>query len=86
MLIPENLEETIQYLRKNDPQCQKLLEKSYALTENYFRILEALDPADRACLQEYSDLREDLEDRTAQLLATHYALYGAAVLENTERG
>lgn len=84
MLIPEKLEETLLYLRKNDPQCQELLEKSYGLTEQYFQILESLDPADRACLQQYRDLCEDLEDRTVELVAAHYAIHGAAALVNTE--
>ena len=84
MLIPEDLEQTILQLRKNDPQCQQLLEKSYALSEKYFQILESLDPADRACLQQYRDLCEDLEDRTAQLIAAHYAVHGATVFVNTQ--
>ena len=84
MLIPENLEETIFHLRENDTQCLNLLEKCCALSEKYFQILESLDPADRACLQQYRDLCEDLEDRTAQLIAAHYAIHGAAVFVNTE--
>ena len=84
MLIPDNLEETILYLRKNDGQCQVLLEKSNALSQEYFRVLELLDPADRACVQQYHDLCEDLEDRTIQLIAAHYAIYGAVSFINTE--
>ncbi len=84
MLIPENLEEIVLYLRKNDTQCQKFLEKSRALSVQYFRILESLAPDDRACLQQYLDLCEDLEDRTAQLLAAHYAIHGATAFVNTE--
>lgn len=84
MLVPEDLEEIIQQLRRNDAQCQALLEKSYALSEQYFRILESLDPADKACLQQYQDLCEDLEDRTVQLIAIHYALCGTKVLKDSE--
>ena len=84
MLIPEDLEKTIQLLRSNDAQCQELLEKSYALSEQYFRILESLNPVDKAYLQQFQDLFEDLEDRTLQLIAAHYAIHGAAALVNTE--
>ena len=84
VLIPEDLEKTIQLLRKNDAQCQELLEKSYALSEQYFRILESLNPVDKACLQQFQDLFEDLEDRTLQLIAAHYAIHGAAALVKTE--
>ncbi|MBE6947369.1 MAG: hypothetical protein E7454_03880 [Ruminococcaceae bacterium] len=84
MLIPENLEKTIQNLRASDPQCREMLEKSYAQSEKYFRILESLTPADRARVQQYHDLCEDLEDRTAQLIAAHYALQSAVDFENTE--
>ena len=84
MFVPEDLEEMIQQLRRNDAQCQELLKKSYALSEQYFRILESLDPADKACLQEYQGLCEDLEDRTVQLVSIHYAINGTKVLKNTE--
>ena len=84
MLIPENLEETILHLRENDTQCQELLEKSCALSEEYFRALESLDPAIRACVQQYYELCEDLEDRTVQLIAAHYAVRGATAFVNTE--
>ena len=84
MLIPENLEETILHLRENDTQCQELLKKSYVLAEEYFRILESLGPADRACLQQYRDLCGDLEDRTVKLIAAQYAINGANVLVNTQ--
>lgn len=84
MLVPENLEETIMNLRANDPQCQELLKKSEVLSQEYFRVLESLDSADRACMQQYYDLCEDLEDRTIQLVAVHYAGCGTAVLVNTE--
>ena len=84
MFVPEDLEEMIQQLRRNDVQCQELLKKSYALSEQYFRILEALDPDDRACMREYQGVCEDLEDRTVRLVATHYALTGTKVLKNTE--
>ena len=84
MLIPENLEEIIFQLRANDPQCLELLEKSCALSEKYFQALESLDPANRACVQQYHELCEDLEDRTAQLIAAHYAIHGAAAFVNIE--
>lgn len=84
MLVPEDLEEIIQQMRRNDAQCRELLEKSYALSEQYFRILESLDPTDKACLQQYQDLCGDLEDRTVQLIATHYALHGTKVLNDPE--
>ena len=83
MFVPEDLDEIIQRLRRNDARCQELLEKSYALSEQYFRILESLDPADKACLQEYQGLCEDLEDRTVQLVSIHYAINGTKVLKNT---
>ena len=82
MLIPENLEETVLRLRKNDPQCQEMLEKCCALSEEYFRIVESLDPESRACLQQYLDLCEALEDRTLQLIAAHYATHGTTVFVN----
>ena len=84
MLIPENLEETILELRMNDPQCQQLLEKSYALSEQYFQVMESLNPADRELIQQYLALCEDIEDRTAQLVAAHYATHGATAFVNTE--
>lgn len=84
VLIPENLEETILHLRENDTQCQELLKKSCALSEKYFQVLEALDPADRVCVQQYRELCEDLEDRTLQLIAAHYAVNGTNVLVNTQ--
>ena len=59
-------------------------EKSCALSEEYFRDLESLDPAVRACVQQYHELCEDLEDRTVQLIAAHYAVHGANVLVNTQ--
>ena len=82
MLVPDDLEETILHLRENDPQCQELLKKSYALADEYFQILELLGAANRACLQQYRDLCEDLEDRTIQLIATHYAIHGATKFVN----
>lgn len=84
MFVPEDLEEIIGQLRRNDPKCQELLEKSYALSEQYFRILESLDPADKACLQQYQGLCEDLEDRTIQMIATHYVFHRPVGLINTE--
>jgi hypothetical protein len=81
---PEDLQEMIQQLRRNDARCQELLEKSYALSEQYFRILESLSPDDRACMQEYQGLCEDLEDRTIQLIAAHYALCGTKALRAVE--
>ena len=84
MLIPDNLEETILHLRENDTQYQELLDKCCALTEEYFRVLESLHPNDRACLQQYRDLCEDLEDRTVQLIAAHYAIHGATAFVNTQ--
>ena len=84
MLIPENLEETILELRMNDPQCQQLLEKSYALSEQYFQVMESLNPADRELIQQYLALCEDVEDRTVQLVAAHYATHGATAFVNTE--
>ena len=85
MLIPENLEQTIRNLKANDPQFQLLLEKSYLLSVEYFRVLESLDPADRAWIQQYHDLCEDLEDRIVGLVAAHYATHGASVLVNSEQ-
>lgn len=84
MLTPENLDETVRCLRRSDTQCQELLKKSRALSEEYFRILESLTPTDRTCLQQYLDLCEDLEDRTIQLVATHYAIHGTGVFVNPE--
>ena len=84
MMVPENLEETIMNLRANDAQCQKMLEKSIALSREYFRVLESLNPADRDCVQQYHDLCEDLEDRTVALVAAHYAACGAASYMKTE--
>ena len=84
MLIPDDLEQTIQNLRANDSRCRELLGKSYALSERYFQVLESLSPAGRACVQQYCDLCEDLEDRTVQLIAAHYAIHGAAAFVNTE--
>ena len=84
MLIPDNLEETILHLRESDAQCQELLKKSCALSEEYFRALESLPPAVRACVRQYQELCEDLEDRTLQLIAAHYAVNGTNVLVNTQ--
>ena len=84
MLIPDKLEEIVRDLRANDALCQEMLNKSYALSEEYFRILEALNSADRICLQQYHDLCEDLEDRTLQLVAAYFAVNGATVYANTE--
>lgn len=84
VLIPDNLEETIQHLRRSDTQCQEFLGKSRALSVEYFRILESLAPADRACLQQYLDLCEVLEDRTVQLVAAHYAIHSATAFVNPE--
>ena len=84
MLIPENLEQTVRNLKENDPKIQLLLEKSYLLSVEYFRVLESLDPADRACIQQYHDLCEDLEDRIVGLVAAHYATHGTSMLVNTQ--
>ncbi len=84
MLVPEDLEEIIQQLRRNDAQCRELLEKSYVLSEQYFRILDSLEPDDKACLLQHQGLCEDLEDRTVQLIAAHYALHGTKVLKDSE--
>ena len=84
MLVPVNLEETIMNLRANDAQSQELLKKSELLSQGYFRVLESLDPTDRVCVQQYLDLCEDLEDRTVQLVAAHYAACGATAFVNTE--
>jgi hypothetical protein len=84
MFVPEDLDEIIQRLRRNDARCQELLEKSYALSEQYFRILESLAPADRDCLEEYLSMCEELEDRTVQLIAAHYAIHGTKVLKDSE--
>ena len=84
VMIPDDLEETIVQLRINDPQCRELVEKCCAMAEEYFRILESLPPDDRACLEQYRDLCEDLEDRTVQLIAAHYALHGTKVLKDSE--
>ncbi|MBE6941537.1 MAG: hypothetical protein E7455_04585 [Ruminococcaceae bacterium] len=81
--MPEDLEEIIPQLRRNDARCQKLLGKSYALSEQYFQILESLAPADRDCLEEYLSLCEELEGRTVQLVSIHYAINGTKVLKNT---
>ena len=80
VFVPEDLDEIIQRLRRNDARCQELLEKSY---EQYFRILESLAPADRDCLEEYLSLCEELEDRTVQLVSIHYAINSTKVLKNT---
>ena len=85
MLVPVNLEETIMNLRANDAQSQELLKKSELLSQEYFRVLESLDAADRACVQQYLDLCEDLEDRTVQLVAAHYATCGTTAFVNTEK-
>ena len=84
MLIPENLEETVRNLRTKDLQCQEILEKSYMLSEGYFRALESLRPSDRACVQQYHDLCEDLKERTVQLIASYYAIHGATAFVNTD--
>ena len=81
---PEDLQKRIQQLRRNDARCQELLKKSYALSEQYFRIMESLSPEDRACMQEYQAVSEDLDDRTIQLIATHYALCGTKALRAVE--
>ena len=86
MLVPVNLEETIMNLRANDAQSQEVLQKCEVLSQEYFRVLESLDAADRACVQQYLDLCEDLEDRTAQLIAAHYAACGATAFVNTDKG
>ena len=84
MLTPDNLEKVIQNLRENDAQCQEMLEKTYALSEKYFQLLESLRAEDRSCMQQYLDLCEELEDRTLQLVASHYALNGATAFVNTD--
>ena len=84
VFVPEDLDEIIQRLRRNDAQCRELLEKSYVLSEQYFRILDSLEPDDKACLQQHQGLCEDLEDRTVQLIAAHYAIHGTMVLKDSE--
>lgn len=84
MLTPDNLEEITRNLRAKDAQCQEILEKSYALSEKYFQILDALCDEDKACVQQYLDLCEDLEDRTLQLVAVYYAANGAVQFVNTD--
>ena len=82
MMVPDKLDETVLALRKSDEEYLALMEQACALSEEYFRILDALNEADRACLQRYSDLCQDMEDRTVELVAAHFALNSAAVYKN----
>ena len=84
MLVPEKLEETISILRKNDPVYHNILKKIYTLNEDYFRIMESLDETDRKILEQYMDLTDELDERTVQLVATHYALAGANTYKESQ--
>ncbi len=73
MIIQNQLAETIALLRKNDPVYQEILEKIFALNEDYFRIMESLCEKDRESLKQYMDLTDALDERTVRLVAIHYA-------------
>ncbi len=73
MIIQDQLAETIVLLRKNDPVYQEILEKIYALNEDYFRIMESLSEKDREILEKYRNLTDALDERTVRLVAIHYA-------------
>ena len=79
MLVPEKLEETISILRKNDAFYQEKLDKICAMSEDYFRIMGSLNEADREILEQYMELTQELDERTVQLVATHYAIKGATI-------
>ena len=82
MMVPDKLDETVLALRKADGEYLALMEQACALSEDYFRILDTLDAADRERLQCYLDLCQDMEDRTIKLVATHFAVNGAADYKN----
>ena len=77
MFVPDKLEETISILRKNDAFYQEKLHEICAMSEDYFRIMDSLNDVDRKTLEQYMALTEELDERTVQLVATHYALAGA---------
>ena len=84
MMVPDQLDETILALRKADGEYLALMEQACALSEDYFRILDTLDTADREHLQRYLDLCQDMEDRTVQLVAAYFAINGAAGYKTEE--
>lgn len=84
MMVPDQLDEIVLALRKADGVYLALMEQACALSEDYFRILDTLDTADREHLQSYLDLCQDMEDRTVQLVAVHFAINGAAGYKNEE--
>ena len=84
MMVPDKLDETVLALRKADGEYLALMEQVCALSEDYFRILDTLDAADREHLQRYMELCQDMEDRTVRLVAMHFAVNGAAGYKNEE--
>ena len=84
MLVPEKLEETISILRKNDAYYQEKLDTICAMSEDYFRIMESLSKGDRERLEQYMELTQELDERTIQLVACHYALSGAKTYKESQ--
>ena len=84
MMVPDQLDETILALRKADGEYLALMEQACALSEDYFRILDTLNAADRAIFERYLGLCQDMDDRTIQLVATHFAINGAVGYRNKE--
>ena len=84
MLVPDKLEKTVSILRKNDAFYQEKLDKICAMSEDYFRIMESLSKADRESLEQYMELTQEMDERTVQLVATHYALAGARKFQESQ--
>ena len=84
MLVPEKLETTISILRKNDTVYQEKLDKICAMSEDYFRIIDSLSKADREILEQYMELTQEMDERTVQLVATHFALAGAKTYQESQ--